>query len=82
MVMKMAELLSPARDLTSLNAAISNGADSVYLGISGYNLRANTAQFKIEDLKEAVKRCHDSQVKLYVCTNTIMKDKDLESLKK
>lgn len=82
MVMKMAELLSPARDLTSLNAAISNGADSVYLGISGYNLRAHKVQFKIEDLKEAVKRCHDSQVKLYVCTNTIMKDKDLESLKK
>lgn len=82
MVMKMAELLSPVRDFASLNAAISNGADSVYLGISGYNLRAHTAQFQIEDLKKAVKRCHDSQVKLYVCTNTIMKDKDLESLKK
>lgn len=75
------ELLSPARDFTSLNAAISNGADSVYLGISGYNLRAHIPQFKIDQLRSAVKLCHESEVKLYVCTNTVMKDEDLKSLK-
>ena len=76
------ELLSPAGDFAALNAAIMNGADSVYLGIAGFNLRAHRGNFQIEDLKEAVKRCHDSNVKLYVCTNTIMKDKDIENLKK
>jgi putative protease len=80
-VIKIVELLSPARDFTSLNAAISNGADSVYLGISGYNLRANIPQFKIDQLRLAVKLCHESDVKLYVCTNTVMKDEDLKSLK-
>ncbi|MGO9386979.1 MAG: peptidase U32 family protein [Methanobacterium sp.] len=59
-----------------------NGADSVYLGITGFNLRAHRGNFQIEDLKEAVKNCHDSNVKLYACTNTIMKDKDIENLKK
>lgn len=81
MVIKIVELLSPARDFASLNAAISKGADSVYLGISGYNLRAHTPQFKLEDLKSAVEISHDHGVKLYVCTNTIMKDENLESLK-
>ncbi len=76
------ELLSPAGDFAALNAAIMNGTDSVYLGIAGFNLRAHRGNFQIEDLKEAVKRCHDSNVKLYVCTNTIMKDKDIENLKK
>jgi len=76
------ELLSPAGDFAALNAAIINGADSIYLGISGFNLRAHRGNFQIEDLKEAVKRCHDSNVKLYVCTNTIMKDKEIENLKK
>ncbi len=65
-----------------MNAAICNGADSVYLGIAGFNLRAHKGNFQIEDLREAVKRCHDSNVKLYVCTNTIMKDKDIYDLKK
>jgi putative protease len=76
------ELLSPAGDFAALNAAIMNGADSVYLGIAGFNLRAHKGNFQIEELKEAVKRCHESNVKLYVCTNTIMKDKDIENLKK
>ena len=47
-----------------------------------FTIRAHKGNFQIEDLKEAVKRCHDSNVKLYVCTNTIMKDKDIENLKK
>jgi len=82
LVIKIVELLSPARDFASLNAAIGNGADSVYLGIPGYNLRAHTNQFLLEDLEEAVETCHKNGVKVYVSTNTIMKDDDLESLKK
>ena len=81
-VIKIVELLSPARDFKSLNAAIKNGANSVYLGVYGYNLRAHITQFKIEDLKSAAQTCHDYGVKLYVCTNTVMKDLDLESLRK
>ena len=80
-MIKIVELLSPARDFASLNAAINNGADSVYLGIPGYNLRAHTSQFLLEDLEDAVGTCHTNNVKLYVSTNTIMKDDDLESLK-
>ena len=45
------ELLSPAGDFAALNAAIINGADSIYLGISGFNLRAHRGNFQIEDLK-------------------------------
>ena len=80
MVIKIVELMAPSRDFASLNAALSNGADSVYIGIDGYNMRANVANFKREDIKNAVNLCHDHGVKLYVCTNTIMKDSDIESL--
>lgn len=76
------ELLSPARDFASLNTAIYNGADSIYLGISGYDLRTHTNQFLVKDLKSAAETCHDSGVKLYICTNTVMKDDDLRSLEK
>ena len=77
----MVELLSPARDFTSLNAAIKNGADSVYVGVEGCNMRANVANFTIETLKDAIKQCHDADKKIYVCTNTIMNDRDIEYFK-
>ena len=80
-MIKIVELLSPAGDITALNSAIKNGADSVYIGIQGYNMRATVSNFSIQDLKYAVKQCHDSGVKLYVCTNTIMKERDLIELR-
>jgi putative protease len=80
-VIKIVELLSPARDFTALNAAIKNGADSVYIGIEGCNMRANVANFTPETIKEAVKQCHDENKKIYVCTNTIMKNKDIAYFK-
>lgn len=81
LVIKIVELLSPARDFQALNAAISNGADSVYVGIEGCNMRANVKNFTIQDLKEAVKMCHGAGKKIYLCTNTIMKNKDISYLK-
>ena len=81
MVVKIVELLAPARDMASLNSAIKNGADSVYVGLEGYNMRANIANFSINNLANAVNLCHDSGVKLYVCTNTVMKEEDLIELK-
>ncbi|WP_429223717.1 peptidase U32 family protein [Methanobacterium oryzae] len=77
----MVELLSPARDFTALNAAIKNGADSVYVGIEGCNMRANVANFTLDTLKDAVKQCHDVHKKIYVCTNTIMKNNDIAYFK-
>jgi len=80
-VIKIVELLSPARDLASLNAAIKNGADSIYVGVEGCNMRANASNFTLETLKDAVKQCHDAHKKIYVCTNTIMKNRDIEYFK-
>jgi putative protease len=76
----MVELLSPARDFPALSAALNNGADSVYIGLQGCNMRSNVSNFSLNDVKDAVKRAHDFDAELYVCTNTIMKDPDLNQL--
>ncbi len=81
-MVKIVELLAPARDFAALNAAISSGADSIYVGIKGCNMRANVSNFTIETLKDAVKHCHEFDKKIYVCTNTIMKNKDINYFKK
>ena len=80
-MIKIVELLSPARDFQALSAAVSNGADSIYVGIEGCNMRANVKNFTLQDLKEAVKICHGADKKIYLCTNTIMKNKDISYLK-
>ena len=46
----MVELLAPARDKRSVSAAINNNADSVYVGITDYNMRANVANIDIGDI--------------------------------
>ena len=80
-VIEIVELLAPARDFQALSAAINNGADAVYVGLIGHNMRANSGGFSLEDLERAVRRCHNSRVKLYLCTNTMMRDKDLDDLR-
>ncbi len=78
----MVELLSPARDLQSLSAALNNGANSVYIGMQGCNMRANVSNFSLDEIKNAVKKSHDFDSRLYVCTNTILKDNDFDLLEK
>lgn len=78
----MVELLVPARDQRSLSAAINNNADSIYVGISDYNMRANVANIELDEIKCMTKQCHDNNKKLYVCTNTIVTDNQLEKYKK
>ena len=75
--MLLVELLAPARDKRCVSAAINNNADSVYIGISDYNMRANVANIELDDIKDIVHQCHDVDKKLYVCTNTIVSDNQL-----
>ncbi len=78
----MVELLSPGGDFTSLSAVVKNGADAVYIGLEGVNMRINASNFKMDDIKKASKICKDYGSKLYVCTNTILKDNDIIRLNK
>ncbi|WP_455645033.1 U32 family peptidase [Methanosphaera sp.] len=78
----MVELLAPARDKRSVSAAINNNADAIYVGITDYNMRANVANINIEDIKDISKQCHDNNKQLYVCTNTVVTDNQLEKYRK
>lgn len=78
----MVELLAPAGNFISLASALKNGADAVYIGLKESNMRINASNFSVEDIREASRMCRDYNAKLYVCANTIMKDEDIERLKK
>ncbi len=77
----MVELLAPARDFAALESALKNGADAVYIGLENYNMRAHTVNFSLDNLDDAAERCHHYDARLYVCTNTVMRDRDINNLK-
>jgi putative protease len=76
--MKKPELLSPCGDLECLKAAVQNGADSVYLGASGFNARARAKNFDTETLKEAIKYAKLRNVKVHVTLNILIKNDEFE----
>jgi collagenase-like PrtC family protease len=71
------ELLSPAGDWDSLQAAVANGADAVYLGVKEFNARANAKNFTLEELGKAVNFCHNQGVKVFLVMNTLVKNSEL-----
>ncbi len=76
------ELMAPAGNFESLQAALDNGCDSVYFGVEQLNMRArSTVNFTIEDLKEIANRCEAKNVRSYLTLNTIIYDHDLSVVK-
>ncbi len=74
------KLLAPAGDFISLKAAIDAGADEVYFGIKGLNMRAGAKNFEIEDLNKIVKICHDNNAKALLAMNTIIYEDELKKV--
>ena len=71
------ELLSPAKNLECAMAAISHGADAVYIGGPSFGARA-AAGNSFEDLEQLVRFAHPYHVKVFVTLNTILTDRELE----
>ncbi len=76
------ELMTPAGNFESLQAALENGADSVYFGVEQLNMRARSSiNFTLNDLDEVSKRCSERGVRTYLTLNTIIYDHDLSIIK-
>lgn len=76
------ELMAPAGSFESLQAALDNGADSVYFGVEQLNMRARSSiNFTLDDLDEISRRCKEKNVRTYLTLNTIIYDHDLSIIK-
>ena len=75
------EIMAPAGSYESLTAAIQGGADSIYFGIEGLNMRAKSSNnFTIDDLHEIAKICRENGLKSYLTVNTVIYDNDMTLL--
>lgn len=70
--------MAPVGSYESLSAAIDAGADAVYFGVEGLNMRSkSSANFTLDDLRTIVERCNAAGVKTYLTVNTIVYDSEL-----
>ena len=76
----MAELLAPAGNLESLDAAIGEGADAVYLGLKSFNARLRSSNFAFREFEAAVYALHRMGKKIYVAVNTVFTEREGERL--
>lgn len=67
--MKSYEILAPAGNMEDVELMIREGADAIYVGLEGYSSRPNSADFTLEQIREAVIFCHEYKVLLYVAIN-------------
>jgi U32 family peptidase len=67
-----AELLAPAGDWESLRAAVANGADAVYFGLTSFNARARATNFTLEELPAVMEYLHLRNVRGFVTLNILI----------
>lgn len=72
------EVLAPAGSFESLKAAVSAGADAVYMGGGKFGARAYAQNPEGESLLDAIDYAHLHGAKLYLTVNTLLKDPELE----
>lgn len=82
MAVYIPELMAPAGDFICLSAALQSGADAVYFGLKGSNMRAGAKNFELSDLKRIVGECRKFNAKCYLTLNTIYFDDEQKSLRK
>lgn len=76
------EIMSPVGSYESLQGAIQGGADSIYFGVGGLNMRTGSSRnFSIEDLRNIVSIAKENKVKTYLTLNTIIYDEELEYMR-
>ncbi|MDE6247919.1 MAG: U32 family peptidase [Muribaculaceae bacterium] len=75
------EIMAPVGSRESLAAAIAAGADAIYFGIEGLNMRSrSSSNFTIDDMREIAAICSEKGLKSYLTVNTIVYDTDMTLL--
>ncbi len=80
--MKKPELVAPAGDRGSLVSAVSGGADAVYFGVKGLNMRRSAGNFDILEIRKVMDLLRSSGKKGYLALNTMVYDNELDKVRR
>jgi putative protease len=74
------ELLAPAGSLEAFFAAMENGADAVYAGLTEFSARAKAKNFTLPQMERITAYAHSLGRRVYVTLNTLVKEQELPQL--
>lgn len=75
-------LIAPAGDWPALKTAVAEGADAVYFGVKGLNMRNLAGNFDLLEIKKVTAYTHEHGRKAYLTLNTVILPQDLPKAKK
>ena len=78
--MKKPEILSPAGDMEKLRYAVAYGADAVYMAGNQFGMRTGAGNFSYEQMQQAIKHCHENNVKVMITVNTMPRNGEFAQL--
>lgn len=70
------EIIAPAGDWTSMRAALEEGADAVYFGSDGFNMRAASKGFSPGDFGGIARLCRSHGARAYLALNSVIYDSE------
>ncbi|MFX1324713.1 MAG: peptidase U32 family protein, partial [Promethearchaeota archaeon] len=73
------ELMAPLKNFKSLNAVVDL-ADAVYFGVESFNMRMYSDNFRLEELNEIVRTCHNFNTSAYLTTNIVIYENEFQLL--
>jgi len=79
--MKTPELLVPAGNFEKLTTALHYGADAVYMGLSGFSLRAKADNFSAGEMEKAAGLVRTHNKKFYVTVNIFPHNRDVSLIR-
>ena len=82
MSIKKPELVAPAGDWSSLHSAANAGADAVYFGAKGLNMRASANNFDILEMQKVMDFLHGEGKKGYLALNVLIYDRETDKARK
>ena len=80
--MNKIELLAPSGNIESFMAAVSAGADAVYVGLKDFSARAKAKNFSYKQLYEICSYAKQNNVKVFVAVNTLVKNSEIKDVLK
>jgi putative protease len=78
---KTPELLAPAGNYEKLKTALHYGADAVYMGLSGFSLRAKADNFTLEEMVKAARLVRSHNKKFYITVNIFPHNSDISPIR-
>lgn len=71
------ELLAPAGSFAAFEAAVTEGADAIYVGAPELNARALARDFTFKEISGLIQYAHRKGVKVYIAMNSLVKENEV-----